>query len=249
MISKSLSTSERRARLNDVAGRLAEFCQAVYPLMVVHADDFGRHAGDPFTVKHVIDPTSRRTLDEFARALTFLDEVGLIHWYAVDDRQFYQVIDFDQHQSGLHKRTKSLIPEPPGNSRNPPEIPAELKGTEEKRTKKEIGVGVVPQTATATTTTPLVMNSLQHAKAMQTHVFVGTRLKVPNKLHDDFRRLLGGYMPDQRLLPWYHDVDAEIEMSGEPIVPDVFKWLEARFRVWASSTATDAAMRAWVEAG
>src|SRR4029077_13048718 len=111
MISISLSTSARRARLNDVAGRLAEFCQALYPLMVVHADDFGRHPGDPFTVRHVIDPTSRRTLDEFARGLTFLDDVGLIHWYPVDGRQFYEIVDFDAHQPGLHKRTKSRFPE------------------------------------------------------------------------------------------------------------------------------------------
>ena len=130
MISRSLSTSERRARLNDVAGRLAEFCQAVYPLMVVHADDFGRHSGDPFTVKHVVDPTSRRTLDEFARALAFLDEVHLIHWYEVDGRKFYQVIDFDHHQPGLHKRTVSKIPEFPGNSRKPPDIPSEQNRTE-----------------------------------------------------------------------------------------------------------------------
>ena len=144
MISTSLSTSERRARLNDVAGRLAEFCQALYPLMVVHADDFGRHPGDPFTVRHVIDPTSRRTLDEFARALTFLDEVGLIRWYVVEDKQFYEIVAFQAHQSGLHKRTRSRYPgfaeqksefrEIPGNSRKFPEIPAEEKGTEEKRT-------------------------------------------------------------------------------------------------------------------
>jgi hypothetical protein len=112
--------------------------------MVVHADDFGRHPGDPFTVRHVIDPTSRRTLDEFARALTFLDEVGLIRWYVVEDKQFYEIVAFQAHQSGLHKRTRSRYPgfaeqksefrEFPGNSRKLPEIPAEEKGTEEKRT-------------------------------------------------------------------------------------------------------------------
>jgi len=130
MISISLSTSARRARLNDVAGRLAEFCQAIYPLMVVHADDFGRHPGDPFTVKHVVDPTSRRTLDEFARALTFLDDVGLIHWYDVDGRWFYEIVDFDLHQGGLHKRTKSKFPEFPGSSGKFREFPAERNRTE-----------------------------------------------------------------------------------------------------------------------
>lgn len=116
MISKSLSTSEKRARLHDVAGRLAEFCQALYPLMVVHTDDFGRHPGDPFTVKHQIDPTSRRSYDEFARALLHLHEVELIVWYDAKGKKYFQVVDFDPHQPGLHKRTASSCPPPPAGS-------------------------------------------------------------------------------------------------------------------------------------
>jgi hypothetical protein len=133
MISKSLSTSECRARLHNVAGSLAEFCQQLYPLMVVHSDDFGRHAGDAFTVKHLIDPTSPRTLDEFSAALRHLDNVGLISWYAVNGRKFYEIRDFENHQVGLHKRTASKLPEPPGSSGKIPKIPSEEKGTEEKR--------------------------------------------------------------------------------------------------------------------
>lgn len=144
MISKSLSTSEKRARLHDVAGRLAEFCQGLYPLMVVHTDDFGRHAGDPFTVKHVIDPTSRRSYDEFARALQHLHEVGLIVWYDCDGRKFFQITDFDPHQPGLHKRTKSKIPEPPAVSATFREIPSEENGTEQELKRTEQTVVPVP---------------------------------------------------------------------------------------------------------
>lgn len=140
MISKSLSTSEKRARLQTVAGRLAEFCQGLYPLMVVHSDDFGRHAGDPFTVKHVIDPTSRRSYDEFAQALQHLHDVGLIIWYDADGRKYFQIIDFDPHQPGLHKRTRSKIPEPPAVSATFWEIPSELNRTEQEEKRTEPAV-------------------------------------------------------------------------------------------------------------
>ena len=79
MISKTLSTSQRRAALHQVVPDLAEFCQQLYPLLVSHADDFGRLPGDAFTVKHAIDPTSPRGLDEFERALAMLDQVGMAH--------------------------------------------------------------------------------------------------------------------------------------------------------------------------
>lgn len=133
MVSKSLSTSHKYARLNDVAGKRAEFCQAMYPLIVAHADDFGRLAGDPFTVKHLVVPSSPRKLADVEVALKALHEVGLIIWYESDGRKCIQVNDFDRHQSGLHKRTRSEFPEPSGNFR---EIPSEEKGTEENRTEE-----------------------------------------------------------------------------------------------------------------
>lgn len=85
MISKSLSTSEKRAALHEVAGPLAEFCQALYPLMVAHADDWGCLQGDAFTVKHLIDPASPRSVQEFATALMHLHNAGLITWYPVEN--------------------------------------------------------------------------------------------------------------------------------------------------------------------
>lgn len=129
MVAKSLSTSQKYARLNQVAGKRAEFCQALFPLLVAHADDFGRLAGDVFTVKHAVVPTSPRKEADVTAALEALHVVGLIVWYEADDRKCIQIVDFDRYQSGLHKRTKSEFPEPSGNFR---EIPSEGKGTEEK---------------------------------------------------------------------------------------------------------------------
>lgn len=134
MIAKTLSTSQRYASLNEVAGKLAEFCQALYPLLVAHADDFGRQAGDEFTVKHAVCPTSPRKLPDVTKALTALHAVGLIEWYDADGRKCIQIQGFERHQQGLHKRTKTEFPDPSGKF---PEIPSEgkrreLKGTEEK---------------------------------------------------------------------------------------------------------------------
>jgi len=119
MISKTLSTSEKRASLHLLVPDLAEFCQQLYPLLIAHADDFGRLQGDVFTVKHLIDPTSPRLLPDFERALTALDDVGLILRYESDNggvtpRRLIQIANFDPHQLGLHKRTGSEFPAPPG---------------------------------------------------------------------------------------------------------------------------------------
>ena len=137
MISKSLSTSERYASLATVAGRrLAEFCQALYPLLVSHADDFGRQQGDVFTVKHAVHPSSPRKLEEFTSALTALHHVGLITWYEVETRRYVQIVNFEAHQWGLSKRTESRFPEPSRHTKTSLEIPGnpgQLNRTELKR--------------------------------------------------------------------------------------------------------------------
>jgi hypothetical protein len=140
MLSKSLSTSQRFADLAK-AGALCEFCQVLYPLIVSHADDFGRLQGDPFTVKHQCHPTSPRMIDQFAEALQWLHEVGLIVWYSVNygsggsGRKYIQIVNFEAHQQGLHKRTRSAFPRVPDSSGDFPEFPDQLKGTEENLTE------------------------------------------------------------------------------------------------------------------
>lgn len=141
MISKSLSTSQRFADLACRAGELGEFCQSLYPLIVSHADDFGRLQGDPFTVKHQCHPTSPRSIAEFTDALRLLHEVGLIVWFSVGNgsgtpgRHYIQVVNFEAHQQGLHKRTRSGFPRVPDDSGNSTELPSQLKGRELNLTK------------------------------------------------------------------------------------------------------------------
>lgn len=169
MISKSLSTSEKFAALGGVAGSLAEFCQALYPLVVTHTDDFGRLQGDPFTVKHVCYPASPRPLTDFAAALTYLHGVELVVWYTVGGKQYIQVNQFDTHQQGLHKRTRSTFPRVPGSSGNDPEIQGQEKRREEKRTK-----GKYPPTPLAAQRGPrLTRKDLQEAKDIRARSFGG----------------------------------------------------------------------------
>lgn len=155
MVSKSLSTSEKFAGLSVSHNGLAEFCQVLYVMLIPHADDFGKLQGDPFTVKHQCFPASPRSATDFQAALTALHDSELIIWYNVSGKRYVQITNFDAHQNGLHKRTKSVFPEIPGNSGNVSEvpgmsekvqevpedsgkvqeIPAQLKGREEKRTE------------------------------------------------------------------------------------------------------------------
>ena len=142
MIAATLGSSRKFAELPGKAGKLGEFAQALFPLLVAHADDFGRLSGDAFSVKYAIFPTSSRTEAEFEAALAAMTDVGLVSRYHADGNGLViQVEQWDRHQLGLHKRTKSRFPDPPafreipGNSGNPPEVPRQENRTEENRTE------------------------------------------------------------------------------------------------------------------
>lgn len=137
MISASLGSSRKFHALLGKAGKLGEFAQALYPLIVTHSDDFGRLEGDAFTIKHKIFPSSPRQERDFQAALDAMHAAGLIYLYIAQGVTCIQVLAFDEHQSGLHKRTKSRFPEPPGDSGNFPEIPSEEKGREEEEKRSE----------------------------------------------------------------------------------------------------------------
>lgn len=129
MISKSLSTSQRYAELGKVAGPLGEFAQSLFPLIVAHADDFGRLSGDAFTVKHLCHPTSRRSVSQFEIAILAMVKVGLI-LHSTEGVNRIQVNDFDAHQVGLNRRSVSKFQEIQGNSQGFPLNRTELKGRE-----------------------------------------------------------------------------------------------------------------------
>lgn len=116
LISKSLGSSRKFHALLKAGGRLGEFCQVLYPLIVANTDDFGRMPGDAFTVKNVVLPSSRRLERDFEQALDVLAEVDLVDRYRVEGSIYLQVNNFDEHQPNLHKRNVSKFPESPGIS-------------------------------------------------------------------------------------------------------------------------------------
>ena len=140
MVSKTLSTSQRFAALHIEIPKLTEFAQVLYMLLLTHSDDFGRQAGDSFTVKHAVVPTSPRRISAIETALAALRKVGLIAWYEVDGRKLIQIQDFDAYQTGLHKRTSSKYPEFPGTAGNVPPKRTEQKGREVNPTEGSLDV-------------------------------------------------------------------------------------------------------------
>lgn len=115
MLSKSLSTSAKVAALYQASPKLAEFCRALFPLLVAHADDHGRLQGDELTVKLQVDPISPRKIADFVSALHLLHDVGLITWYQVDDRKVVEIVKFSDHQDLKgHDKRPGKLPACPG---------------------------------------------------------------------------------------------------------------------------------------
>jgi hypothetical protein len=152
MLSKTWGSSRRSHEVAERLGELGEFAQALFPLLVSNADDFGRLQGDAFTVKHQCFPISRRSVAEFEQALTAMHATGLIARWEVDGHVIVEIEQFDEHQNGLHKRVRSKFPGKPGtitdapeSPRNLPLIPSEEKRTEENGTEGNKTVSSEPE--------------------------------------------------------------------------------------------------------
>lgn len=111
MLSNTLGSSRKYAALT---GSLSEFCAALYPLLIASSDDFGKQEGDAWTIKNRVWPASYRAEEHFQQALEMLAKVGLIQYYCVEQKHYVKIVGFDEHQRGLHKRTRSKYPDPDG---------------------------------------------------------------------------------------------------------------------------------------
>lgn len=138
MISKSISISERVNSLPEY------FDMLLFTWMIPHSDDFGRLMGESTKIKALVIPLLPKSVREVTETLQRLHDSGLIVWYTVNSGKFIQIVNFEGHQTGLHKRTKSRFPEVPGSSRNVPEIPGQEKGREEKGIEEKRTEGSPP---------------------------------------------------------------------------------------------------------
>lgn len=230
MVSKTLSTSRKFAKLS------SEFSQVLYVLIVAHADDFGRQSGDAFTVKHQVFPVSPRTEAEFESAILDLVRCGLIERYdGGNGEPVLQVVSFESHQVGLHKRSSSRFPEPPGTSGKFPEIPSEEKRREENSTE---GKG--------TAAAPPVVILQDHRKGERRTLttrrngfaeYEHPRFDVPTWWHaENVKGLSGG---ESRMMQFYRWLAERVERTNEDTLPRK-EWLNRCFAEWLSASRVTA---------
>ncbi len=167
MVSRTLGSSRRFASLHTHGKKLAEFSQILYVLLVSFSDDFGRLEGDAFTVKARVFPVSKRTEKEFADALLALHASGLIVWYSEDDRHVIQITQWEDHQTGLHKRTKSKFPDPPEGSMNGAGLPPVLTSLSGSRGPAQGVVDAYKKAYKKYQKQPYVQSSTQRLKDLE----------------------------------------------------------------------------------
>lgn len=186
-----------------------------------------------------------------------LEAAGLIQVYEDADGiySYIAIPTWDRHQRVHPKEPDSDYPTPPpfqkpgkkpASREKPGDIPSGPVGREGKGREGDLGregKGADGAPSGARHGGGLMLSSKDYARLLEHNAYVGARLRVPRKLHGDFLAALGGLDTDSRLRAFYANVDAEIEGSGEAILPDVWKWLDARFKTWATSQAEDAAFR------
>jgi hypothetical protein len=80
-----------------------------------YADDEGRGVVEPRLLKAALFPLDDHvTLDEIDNGIVVLAEYKLIHLWADDERMYYAVVGWKEHQS-ISKPRPSKLPEPSGN--------------------------------------------------------------------------------------------------------------------------------------
>ncbi|OGC36386.1 hypothetical protein A3J90_08405 [candidate division WOR-1 bacterium RIFOXYC2_FULL_37_10] len=107
MLSKIISISEKINSISD-------FAKLLFTWMIPHSDDFGRMDGTPKKVKALVMPLSKHPIKKFEIALGEMASSGVIYWYTTYNNEVYlQIFNFEDHQTGLDRRTKSKFPDLP----------------------------------------------------------------------------------------------------------------------------------------
>lgn len=156
-IATKISLSEQVDQLSDQAAML-------FTWMIPHADDFGRLPGSVKKLAGMVVPLRRgrpgwsyEDIEGYLFEMeSTTDETGtplIARYQAENGITVIQLIKFDEHQDGLHKRTESQFPNPPANfsytkptevvTRNFREVPGNSRLEEEGETKEKRNEGEV----------------------------------------------------------------------------------------------------------
>lgn len=134
MVSKSISVSEQVNDLND-------FASLLFTWMIPHTDDYGVIPGSSKKIKALIIPMRKQSNEHVETALKEMQSAGLIWRYIYKNSEFIQFCKFEEHQEGLHKRTKAKNPlycEVVGDSENFQEVPGNSPLIEPNLTEEKI---------------------------------------------------------------------------------------------------------------
>lgn len=245
--------------LSEQVGSVSFAARLLFAGLWTIADREGRLRWQPKRIKAQVFPHDEIELHRLAEELvTAVPEHGngapLVVFYADEGGVYAWIPEFVKHQRPHPKEPASVLPPCPIGADHG-WLPWNATASREKVAEHPVETRVVargkgregdlgregdqppPQPLRGP---GLIRSPLEFDRALQRCAFVGARLEVPNKLHADLVRDTGGTDTDGRLRAWYGQVDAEIERTREPIAPDVWKWLTARWRSWVAATAAAA---------
>lgn len=103
MISKSISVSEQ-------VNELSDFAALLFSWMIPHANDYGVISGSSKKIKAMVMPMRSQNAMHVEKALQEIFEQQLIWLYEINGEKFIQFREWEKHQQGLQKRTKSDLP-------------------------------------------------------------------------------------------------------------------------------------------
>jgi hypothetical protein len=142
MVSKQISLSEQVNALDDLAALL-------YTWALLHTDDYGVVRASPVRLRAEVAPLRDCTVAQMEAAITAWIDAGLVVWYECEGEPYILFPTFEQHQQGLHKRSRSrALPHPEydgtcGNFRCSPalsgkfrEVPGSSRPRELKRSEE-----------------------------------------------------------------------------------------------------------------
>lgn len=92
MISKSISTSVKLARVSD-------FSALLFTWLVPHCDDVGNMHAEPFAVKGIVIPMRKKSDSQVEKAIQELQDEDLILLYEANGRKYLHIQGWEDHQT------------------------------------------------------------------------------------------------------------------------------------------------------